>query len=269
MSNDIKTAAAAAARYLVDARLAQHPIDGLPPQHVPTDLDAGYAIQSFVVERLLAQWGGRRVGYKIACTNEHAQALLNSPGPVFGHLLSAVVHRSPASLPAGQFIHRVIEPEFAFEMASDVDEPVAAITGASVAEHVGRVMPAIEIVDYRFPSMEHYTAQTVAADNALNAAWVYGEGVTDWAGIDLAAEPVSLEVNGKVVRDGSGAAVLGHPLHALAWLASELGSRGERLHAGDMVTTGVCTDIYLAEPGDHLEADFGAVGSVTLDLPAN
>ncbi|MGI9336784.1 MAG: 2-keto-4-pentenoate hydratase [Gammaproteobacteria bacterium] len=269
MDKDIESTAAAAARYLVEARLARRQIDELPAQYVPADLEAGYAIQAFVVERLLEQWGARRVGYKIACTNEHAQALLNSPGPVLGQLLSTVVHRSPASLPAAQFIHRVIEPEFAFEMASDVTEPAAAITGQSVAEHVGRVMPAIEIVDYRFPDMDRYTAATLAADNALTGAWVHGEGITDWQGIDLAAEPVSLEVNGKTLRRGSGAAVLGHPLHALAWLAAELSARGERLRAGDMVTTGVCTDIYLAQPGDHLESHFGALGSVTLSLPAD
>ena len=34
----------------------------------------------------------------------------------------------------------------------------------------------------------------------------------------------------------------------------------------DRVTTGVTTDIYLAEPGDRLAADFGPLGRARLDF---
>ena len=32
------------------------------------------------------------------------------------------------------------------------------------------------------------------------------------------------------------------------------------------ITTGVTTDIYDAQPGDHLVADFGVVGAVELTM---
>jgi len=60
--------------------------------------------------------------------------------------------------------------------------------------------------------------------------------------------------------------VLGHPLNALEWLVHRLHAQGIGLKAGEYVTTGVTTDIYDAQVGDHLIADFGPVGAVELHL---
>jgi 2-keto-4-pentenoate hydratase len=107
-------------------------------------------------------------------------------------------------------------------------------------------------------------APSLIADNAVHGAWVKGALVTNWRELDLAAQAVELRVNGKVVERGSGRAVLGHPLNALEWLVHRLHERGIGLNAGEYVTTGVTTDIYDAQPGDHLSADFGRVGAVEL-----
>jgi 2-keto-4-pentenoate hydratase len=77
---------------------------------------------------------------------------------------------------------------------------------------------------------------------------------------------VQLIINGQLKDEGSGAAVLGHPLNALTWLANALNARELGLKAGDRITTGVTTDIYLAGAGDLVEADFGPVGRVTLRI---
>jgi len=58
--------------------------------------------------------------------------------------------------------------------------------------------------------------------------------------------------------------VLGHPLNALEWLVNSLGARGLGLKAGQYVTTGVTTEVYMAQRGDRIMADFGAVGAVEL-----
>ena len=49
-------------------------------------------------------------------------------------------------------------------------------------------------------------------------------------------------------------------MNSLVWLANTLCEQGKMLKTGDLVSTGVCTDIYLAEPGDHIVADFGKLG---------
>jgi 2-keto-4-pentenoate hydratase len=68
------------------------------------------------------------------------------------------------------------------------------------------------------------------------------------------------------LREGRGANVLGHPLNALEWLVHSLSARGLGLKAGQYVTTGVTTEVYMAERGDRITADFGPVGSVDLNF---
>jgi 2-keto-4-pentenoate hydratase len=75
---------------------------------------------------------------------------------------------------------------------------------------------------------------------------------------------VSVTRNGELVTTGSGAAVLGHPLNVMAWLADELPRFGLRLRRGDVVTTGVATDVFEANRGDSCVADFGPFGLVTV-----
>jgi 2-oxo-3-hexenedioate decarboxylase len=55
-------------------------------------------------------------------------------------------------------------------------------------------------------------------------------------------------------------------LNSLVWLANTLCDQGKALKPGDLVSTGVCTDVYLAEPGDHIVADFGALGKVEISF---
>jgi 2-keto-4-pentenoate hydratase len=52
----------------------------------------------------------------------------------------------------------------------------------------------------------------------------------------------------------------------LHWLANALSARGIGLEAGQYVTTGVTTEVYWAERGDRITADFGPVGAVELEF---
>ena len=134
--------------------------------------------------------------------------------------------------------------------------------GDEVAAAVAGVMPAIEIVDSRFDAWESVGASSLISDNACNGGWVCGKLVRDWRNLDLAAQTVQVWVNGALARQGSGAAVLGHPLNALTWLVNKVNSRGETVRAGQYMTTGVVSEVYMAAPGDEIEATFGPLGAV-------
>jgi 2-keto-4-pentenoate hydratase len=255
---------AATAEFLAGLRLEGGEAAALPEGLAPRTLDEGYGIQQALVERLVARRGGKPIGYKIACSNELAQRLLNVDAPVFGTLMSASTHRSPATLRASDFRVRCMEPEFGFELAKDV--PPGNYDEQSIRPFVASAFPCLELVDHHFVDWTRLGAPTLVADNAIHGAWIAGEPCTRWQDIDFARQAVALRVNGKSVCTGSGAAVLGHPLRALAWLATELPRRGRQLRAGERVSTGIATDIYLASAGDHLEGDFGAVGTVSLRL---
>jgi 2-keto-4-pentenoate hydratase len=159
-----------------------------------------------------------------------------------------------------------VEAEFAFEMARDLPPATAPRSRNEIAAAVKGVIPGIEIVDSRFDDWTTIGAPSLIADNACNAAWVKGAIVTDWQSIDLAAQAVRVIVNGKVLREGTGSNVLGHPLNALEWLVNSLSERGLGLKTGQYVTTGVTTEVYMGERGDRIIADFGPVGSVDLNF---
>jgi 2-keto-4-pentenoate hydratase len=251
---------------LAAARIRRERLAEIPASVRPTTSEEAYAAQEHVIERLLSHWGGRVIGYKIACTNAVAQRFLNMPEPFYGRLFSASTFDSPAEIPAGDFSMRIIESEFAFQFARDLPPAGHALERDEIADALAGVLPGIELVDSRFQVWTAVGAPSLIADNACHGAWIKGALLREWRHLDLAAQAVTLSLNGKVIERGSGSAVLGHPLNALQWLVHRLHARGIGFEAGQYVTTGVTTDIYDAQPGDHLLADFGAVGSVALSL---
>lgn len=253
---------AAAAAHLLDMRAHQRIEPNLPEHLRPADLEDAYAIQEKVVGSLLPA-GERSLGYKCACTSSIAQTALQIDRPVFGQLMPHTTSPSGAELAAVDFVHRVIEAEFGFRLGSDVEPVDGGHTHESIADHIDAVIPAIEIVDYRYESWA-VGALSVVADNAIHGWWIRGEPLADWCHLDLAATSVSVERDGDVVTTGSGAAVLGDPLIVMAWLADELPRFGRRLRAGDLVTTGVTTDVFEAAAGDHIRAGFDGIGEVEL-----
>ncbi|MBI1893625.1 MAG: hypothetical protein HYS14_05905 [Candidatus Rokubacteria bacterium] len=254
--------ASRAADFLAELRFAQRTEDDIPAEFRPKDPAAAYAIQEALLQRLLARHGGYPIGYKIGCTNASAQKLLNTPTPVYGRLLSSFVYPSPARLKSSAFTILGIEAEFAFEIAKDVPVVNGRHTPETIGEYIGKVLPAIEIVGHRLADWSKFDALSLIADNVIHEAWIPGIGAGAWQALDLTTHAVRLLVNGKVTLTGRGDAVLGHPLHALVWLANELPRWGRSLKAGEFVTTGTCTDIYVATARDKIQADFGALGSV-------
>jgi 2-keto-4-pentenoate hydratase len=250
-----------AAEFIADLRFARQQTPQIPETFRPGDPASGYAVQEGVVERVLKKNGGRAVGYKVACTNKLAQELLGTDTPFYGRLLSPFVYQSPARVNAQDFSMRLIEAEFSFELSEDLPREGAPYDRESVSEAVAAALPSIELVDTRYTVWTEVPIPSLIADNGCHSGWVRGIAIEAWHHIDLACHEVRLSVNGEEKLSGSGAAVLGHPLNSLVWLANTLCEQGKALKAGELVSTGVCTDIYLAEPGDHIVADFGVLGT--------
>jgi 2-keto-4-pentenoate hydratase len=255
--------AAAAAEFLADHRRSGVIMDDLPAGLRPRDLGEAYAVQDALVARLL-EGGAAAIGYKVACTNAIAQEALQIDRPLFGRLLAPTTHDSPARLEAARFTTRVIEAEFGVRMGADVPAGSGPHTAVSIGPYVADVVASIEVVDHRFVDWS-VGALSVAADNAIHGCWVRGEPTgADWRDLDLAGHPVSVTVDGEVATTGTGAAVLGHPLNVVAWLADELPRFGRQLRTGDFITTGVCTDVFQAGAPSAIVADFGVLGRVEL-----
>jgi 2-keto-4-pentenoate hydratase len=91
---------------------------------------------------------------------------------------------------------------------------------------------------------------------------VFGEPIP-LDGIDLAAVRGTLQKNERIVAQGTGAAVLGHPAESVAWLANTLGAFGHGLLAGEYVLSGSFTTADRAQGGDSYCATFDQVGTVS------
>ena len=249
-----------AVELLIAARGDHRRLDAFPPSCRPETFEDGHAVQEAFVE----VWSVPVAGYKIGCTSPEAQKLLGSPGPFPGRVFAPVLLKSPAKVAAKAFHRLGIEPEFAFTMARDLPARPAQYTREEVAGAVAAVHGAIEIIDSRWTDWLKVGIASIVADNGANGGLVLGPALTDWRKIDLAKAKAALRFDDKLVAEGTGAAVLGHPLDALAWLANHLSARGYGLKAGDAVTTGTVAGVHFAEPGMHVTVDFGPIGKVEL-----
>ncbi|MBM3572164.1 MAG: hypothetical protein FJX52_07350 [Alphaproteobacteria bacterium] len=265
-------AAAEAGELLAWARRKQKQIARLPAQVTPSHMADAYAVQAHMARRL----GHDIDGWKIGCTSPEAQKLLGANGPFAGPLFRPFIHSSPADLSAKDFHRRGLEPEFAFTLARDLPPRGRDYGRDEVAAAVASLHPAIEIVDSRFTTGFGAGVLNLIADDGVNGAFVHGPAVTQWQPLDLAAWPVELKVDGKVVKAGVGANVMGHPLNALVWLANLLagptspaaGANYGGLRAGQIVTTGTCAGIFDAGPSDRAIARFGKLGETRVQFHA-
>ena len=76
--------------------------------------------------------------------------------------------------------------------------------------------------------------------------------------------PPTLEKNGQLVSTAAGAAVMGHPAAAVAWLVRKLAERGQGLKAGHVVMCGALTEAVAVQPGDSIVARFDRLGTVEI-----
>jgi len=129
------------------------------------------------------------------------------------------------------------------------------VSADDVLDAVDTVVAAIEIVDSRIADWRISFADTVA-DNGSSAFFVLGTEPRPIRGVDLWTCGMVLEVNGELVSLGAGAACLGHPLNAAAWLA-----RTQPLRAGDIVLTGALGPMIAIRPGDVVRATIAGLGS--------
>ncbi len=223
----------------------------------PATIDRAYAIQAVNTDRWLDD-GRIVVGAKIGLTSRAVQAQLGVDQPDFGILFADMAVEDSTTIAPGRLLQPKVEAEVAFVMrrAPDIDR----LTTAELLSSVDYALPALEIVDSRIAGWDIGIVDTIA-DNASSGLFVLGTTPVPLAGLDLRLCGMVLEKNGEPVSFGAGAACLGHPLHALGWLARTLAKVGRPLEAGSIVLSGALGPMTDARPGDVFETRIEGLGS--------
>ena len=254
-----------AAQRLFEAHQRREPFSPLPPELAPRDAEQAYAIQDGFVA-LRAEQLGAVAGYKIALSSTEMQRFVGVSEPQAGVMLESTLHRTPARVRAMDYVHLIVEFEIAVQMAADLPVADAPYSRGSVAPYIGAVMPAIELADDRhadYTQLARHPFELIA-DNGWNEGAVLGAPIERWQGIDLGAVRGVATINGKVVGEGLGAAAMGHPLEALAWIANHLAAHGRGLVFRDVVITGSVITTKTVQPGDLVKFSVAGLGEAEL-----
>jgi 2-oxo-3-hexenedioate decarboxylase/2-keto-4-pentenoate hydratase len=190
------------------------------------------------------------------------QAFLKIPNPCAGGVFSQTVNRSPVRLRHDGFVRVGVECEIVVRLGADLRASSAPFTRDSVADAVEACMPGMELVDDRYVDYRTLDTATLIADDFFDAGCVLGEPVPGWRSLDLGKVVGVTLINGIEVGRGRGSDVMGHPLHALAWLANNLARRGQSLKAGEFVFTGSVVETKWVERGDRVQMKMEGLGEV-------
>ena len=236
------------------------------PWNIAT-IPAAYAVQREYL-KLLTEAQGPVVGYKLAYTTATMQQRAGWHEPCAGALTASSLRQSPAALHSADYQRLGMECEIAVRLAADLPAAGAPYSRQSVAEAVGAVMAAFEVIDMRLPEGMDGLARTLTsvATNISNAGAVLGPAVSDWQNLDLAASRGTAQINGEEVGAGYGSDVMGHPFEPLAWLANKLAADGECLRQGDIVITGSIVPPRFLQPGDRAVVTVAGLGQATLSV---
>jgi len=248
------------ARDLLEAERTKRPIAPFTQQYPELTVEDAYAVQLQVKDQKLSE-GRKVIGKKVGLTSIAMQKMLGVNEPDYGHLLDDMKIADDSIVHISEFISPKIEAEIGFILGEDLKGP--NVTYLDVLMATKYVTPVLEIIDSRIADWQIQLADTVA-DNGSSAKVVVGTQVTEIAGVDLRTAGMVLYRNGEITATGSGAAALGHPAQAVAWLANKLAEFDISLKAGELILPGALSAAVPVKKGDHIQAQFGTLGSVSV-----
>jgi 2-keto-4-pentenoate hydratase len=223
------------------------------------DLAAAYAVQTRLVRARLDA-GATVVGRKIGLTSPAVQQQLGVDQPDFGWLTDDMDVTDADEVPMHRLLQPKAEAEVAFVLKADLaDGPLDVPQVRAAVDHV---IAALEIVDSRVRGWDIRFADTVA-DNASSGLYVLGEERRTLDEVEPMELTMTMSLDGEVVSTGDGAACLGDPLNALAWLARTARDHGDPLRAGQVVLSGALGPMRDVHPGAVVTVDIPGLGSVT------
>lgn len=244
------------AKELFEAETSVKEIEALTDREKNITVEDAYQIQLETVKLKEAK-GKKVIGKKVGLTSQAMQDMLGVDEPDYGHLFDDMSVENKAVIDTKSMIAPKVEAEIGFMLKEDLVGP--NITFLDVIMATDYVVPTLEIIDSRIADWKIKLIDTVA-DNGSSAKVLIGDGKKNLEDINLRTNGMILKKNDEIVATGSGAAALGHPAEAVAWLANKLASFNITLKKGELILPGALSGALVVEAGETIQADFGALG---------
>ena len=249
--NSTGNPALAAAELLIEARKSG-PIDDLPDNCRPSNMDDVYAIHDAVAAKL-----GPVLGWKVGAANATAE-------PVCAPLLAGTIYQSPVQLDPQKFTMRGMESEIAFRFASDLPARDEAYSKDQVLGAIETAFPAIEINETRYVDSGAVDPMTKLADNILNGALILGPPWNGWPDLAVADQPVEMRFDDELLFSHKGGNNAVDIMRLVVWVANHMREKGQGITTGQVVTTGSWTGLHKAGSAKQVVTRFPGVGDVTV-----
>lgn len=248
------------ADHVEQAELQAHDITKITDEYPDMDFNDAYEVQWEIRRRKIAR-GNRIVGMKMGLTSRAKMQQMGVETPIYGFLADYFERPDGGEIEMKDLIHPKVEAEIAFVTKAPLKGPGCHVGAVLAATDF--VLPAVEIIDSRYRDFK-FDLVSVIADNASSSRFVTGTRARNVRDLDLRNMGVVMEINGKVVELGAGAAVLGHPATSIAMLANMLGERGEEIPAGSVILSGAITAAVTVQAGDAVTLRAQDMGSVSM-----
>ena len=225
-------------RQLADNFKAMSPTSGLSKEMTMAE---AIRIRDGLVAELSASQG-KVVGYKAGLTNPAVQKRFNTTEPVRGALLEKMLLDDGAEVP----VKFGAIPFFEADLVVVVkDEGInQAKTPADVMKHLASIRPFIELPDLVTAKEQPLSAAIITSFNVGARLGVLGKPIAPTPEMADALGKMTVvmrDQDGKELARVPGAAILGHPLNAVVWLADDVAKSGGKLRAGDILSLGSFT----------------------------
>lgn len=225
---------------------AMQPTSGLSKDMT---IEEASRIRDGLVSELSASQG-KVVGYKAGLTNPAVQKRFGHNSPVRGVLLEKMLLDDGAEVP----VKFGAVPFFEADLVVVVkDEGInQAKTPAEVIKHIASIRPFIELPDLVTAKGQPLSGPIITSINVGARLGVLGKPVAPSPDmVDALGKMmvVMRDQDGKELAKVPGAAILGHPLNAVVWLAEDLAKSGGKLRAGDILSLGSFTPPNFPKPG--------------------
>ena len=249
----------AIAKILDDAALTATATPQLSTLGFDLDLQQAYDIQKLSMARRVER-GQHIVGIKMGFTSRAKMIQMGLNEMIWGHLTNSMLVADGGTINYENYVHPRVEPEIAFLLKKPLQGIVSPMEALSAVEAVA---PALEIIDSRYENFK-FNLMDVIADNSSSSAYVVGPWVSPKTSLENLG--MVMYFNGEPVQIGSSAAILGHPLRALAGASKLASDYKQPLQQGWTVMSGAGTIAEALSKDIHVKLEVENMGSVSFSV---